>query len=129
MMVVEWVHDTVGCTLESAAEGVVITLVVIVAHLAFALDVYFDVFSFDVIVACWSTTLVFDVDEVWVGAAAVVSLGDVYLGLTVLFVTSLTAVVFDVDGVSWSAAVDVDVNVRLSWTVVAGTVLAIIESS
>jgi hypothetical protein len=128
MMVVEWVQDTVGCTLESAAEGVVITLIVVVAHLAFAFDVYFDVFSFDVLVACWSTTLVFDV-EVWVGAAAVVSLGDVYLGLSVLFVTSLTAVVFDVDGVSLSAAVDVDVNVRLSWTTVAGTVLAMIGSS
>lgn len=119
MVVVEGVHDTVGCTLESAAEGVVVTLVVVVAHLAFAFDVYFDVFSFDIIVACsWSAALVFDV-EVWVGAAAVLSLGDINLGLSVLFVTVLTTVVFDVDGVSESTAVDVDIDVCFSGTSIA----------
>lgn len=116
VVVVEWMQDAVGCTLESTAKGVVITIVVVVAHLVSGFDVYFDVFSFDVIVACWSTTLVFDVDEVWIGTAAVVSLSDIYLGLSVLLVTSLTAVVFDVDGVSRAATVDVDINVCLSWT-------------
>ena len=125
VVVMEWMQDTVGCTLESAAERVVITVVVVVAHLALGFDVYFDVFSLNPVVARWSTTFVFDVDEIGVGAAAIVSLGDVYLGLSVLLITGLTAVVLDVNGISGFAAVDIDIDICLSWTAVATVMLAL----
>ena len=125
VVVMEWMQNTVGCTLESAAERVVITVVVVVAHLALGFDVYFDVFSLNPVVARGSTTFVFDVDEVRVGAAAIVSLGDVYLGLAVVLITGLTAVVLDVNGVSGFAAIDIDVDIALSWTAVAAVVLVL----
>lgn len=125
MVVMEWMQDTVGCTLESAAERVVITVVVVVAHFALGFDVYFDVFSLNPVVACWSTTFVFDVDEIGVGAASIVSLGDVYLGLSVLLITGLTAIVLDVNGVSGFAAVDIDVDICLSRTTVAVIMLVL----
>jgi hypothetical protein len=123
----EWVQDAVGCALDTAAEGVVVPIVVVVAHIVLGFDVDFDVFSFDVFVACWSATLVFDVDEVGVGAAAVVSLGDIDLGLSVFLVAGLTTIVFNVDWVSGSSSVDINVNVYvgLSWTTVAARLLVL----
>jgi len=118
VMMVKWMQDAFCCTLDATAEGVVITLVVVVPHLAFSADVYVNVFSSEVFVACWSTTLVFDVDEVGIGAAAVLSFSDVNLCLSVLLITSLTALVLEVDRVSRSAKVDVNVNVGLSWTTI-----------
>jgi hypothetical protein len=100
MMVVmmEGVHDPVSHPLQTTAEGMVLSVVVVVTHVSLVRLVDFDV-DFFADLGSWSATLVFDVES-WVGAAAVVSLGDVKLVLK-LSVVSLATVNLNVNfGVS-----------------------------
>lgn len=109
----EGVHDPVGRALHAAAEAVVLTFVVVVAHLA---GCFFggDLFLLDGDVCLHgSTALVFDVVR-GVEAAAIVSLGDVELGLVGAGVVGLLLLPSDVDVVSGFAAVDVYVNVDVA---------------
>jgi hypothetical protein len=107
---VEWMGNTLGSTLEAAAEGVVFTLVVVVTHVVAAGLVDLDVFFFDSDFFGRSTAFVLDVVG-RIDAAAVVALGDVELGLEGL-VSYLSAIDFDVvfSIVSAAAAFDVDVD-------------------
>lgn len=110
------VHDSVGCALHAASEAVVLAFVVVVAHLAGCVGGGGDLFSLDGYVYCLlpgATTLVFDVVR-GVEAAAVVSLGDVELGLVRTGVVGLLLWPSDVDVVSGFAAVDVYVNVDVA---------------
>jgi len=82
---VERVEDSVSCTLDASSEAVVFTVVVVVTHLASWFLVDFDFcycvpFNNNVVSSNGSTTLVFDVVG-WMGAATVLSLGDVKLSL------------------------------------------------
>lgn len=119
---VEGMGDTLGGTLEAAAEGVVFTLVVVVTHVVAARLVDFDVVSFDTNFFGRAAALVLDVVG-RIGAAAVVALSDVELGLEGLvsglvsglvedLVSGLSAIDFDVvfSVVSAAAAFDVDVD-------------------
>ena len=76
IVVSERVEDAVSGALQATAERVVFALVVVVAHFAAAGVFDGDFFFVDLDVCGGSATLVLDVVG-WVGAAAVVSLGDV----------------------------------------------------
>ena len=108
VVMMEWMADAVGSTFNATAEGVIVAVVVVVAHVSFVLSVDFDV-GFDSYVCSRATTFVFDVVS-GVGAAAVVSLGDIELVLNDTVVV-LAAVVLDVDGISHASAVNFDVDV------------------
>jgi hypothetical protein len=107
---VEGMGDTLGGTLEAAAERVVFTLVVVVTHVVAARLVDFDVFFFDTHFFAGATALVLDVVG-RIGAAAVVALREVELGLEGL-VSDRSAIDFDgvFSIVSAAAAFDVDVD-------------------
>ena len=106
----ERVQDAVSGTLHTTAEAVILTFVVVVAHVSSNWLVDLDFFFLNGYVCLdGTTTFVFDV-EGWIDAAAVVSLGDVELRFEGL-VVSLAAVVVDFDVVSGVAAVELDVNV------------------
>jgi hypothetical protein len=115
---IEGVEDAVGGALEAAADGVVVTVVVVVTHVSFVWLVELDV-GFDSYFLGRATA--FELNVVGgVGAAAVVALGNVELVLEDA-VVGLTSVVLDVDGVSNAAAVDFDVNSSVfesGWTLV-----------
>ena len=118
MVVMEWVADTVCCTLETAAEGVVLAVVVVVTHVALVFSVDLDV-CFNSYVSGWATAFVLDV-VIWVGAAAIVSFGNVELILDDSVVV-LTAIVLNVNGVSDAATINFDVDfgvLVLGWTLV-----------
>ena len=108
MVMMEGVHDSIGSALEAAAERVVVTLVVVVAHVSFVVDL--DV-GFDSYVCCGTAAFVLDVVG-GIDAAAVVLLGNVELVLENP-VVGLAAVVLDVDGVSDAATVNFDVNLGI----------------
>jgi hypothetical protein len=136
---VERMDNTVGSTLEAAAEGVVFTLVVVVTHVFAARLVDLDVFFFDsdffgrptafvLDVVCRISTAAFALDVVCrisaaafvldvvgrIDAAAVVALGDVELGLEGL-VSYLSTIDFDVvlSIASAVAAFDIDVDLAV----------------
>ena len=110
VMMAERVRDTVGSTLEAAAEGVVFALVVVVAHVVAARLVNLNVFFFDSDFFTRSATFVFNVVG-RVDSATVVALGYVELSLKGL-VPCLSAIDVDVDFliVSATAALDIDVD-------------------
>lgn len=107
VVMVEWVPDAVGSTFDAAAEGVIVAVVVVVAHVSFVLSVDFDI-GFDSYVCNRAATFVLDVVR-GVGAAAVVSLSNIELVLNDTVVV-LAAVVLDVDGISDASAVNFDVD-------------------
>ena len=111
MVVAEGVCDTIGSTLEAAAEGVIFALVVVVTHIVAAGLVDLDVFFFDWDFLVRSATIVLDVVG-RVGAAAVVTLSYVELGLESL-VSRLSAIDVDVDSLVVSATTAFDVDVDL----------------
>ena len=98
MVAMEGVQDAVGSALDSAAETVVVTFVVVVAHIVsvrFVGGVEFFSVTFDVVVRSLAVILDF---VGWVGTPAVFALGDVELGFKGL-VSSVAAVDLDVDSV------------------------------
>ena len=122
MVVAEGVCDTLGSTLEAAAEGVIFALVVVVTHVVAAGLVDLNVFFFDSDFLGRSATVVLNVVR-RVGAAAVVTLSYVELGLESL-ISRLSAIDVDVDVliVSATTAFDVDVDLGvfvLTWLPVA----------
>ena len=110
MAAAEGVDDAVKATLDAAAEGMVPAFVVVIAHVVSAAgDVYCGLFVFgaDAFLIDWSTALVLDVVG-WVGAAAVVALGDVDL---IVFVGDVVC----------AATIGVDIySCVLDWALVAG---------
>ena len=103
-------HDAVGSSFDATAETVVLALVVVVAHISSDWLVDFDLVLVDSNVGFHrAATFVFDVVG-WIDSFAVLSFGDVELGLVGL-VVSLTAVVVNVDVVPGPLSIDFDVNV------------------
>ncbi len=80
--------NSIGSTLNTSSEAVVVTVVVVVTHLAswffLKLDFSYRVFLDDNVVSKWSTALVLDI-VVWLDFAAILSLGDVNLCLVGTF--------------------------------------------
>ena len=109
VMMMEGMEDTVGGTLDAAPEGVVLALVVVVAHVVAAGLVDGDFFPFDFDVLGRPATFVLDVVG-RVGAPAVVALGYVQLGFSSP-VSSLASIDFDVDIFVSSGAATINVDV------------------
>lgn len=119
IMVGEWMEHAIGSTLKTAAEGVVLAFVVVVAHVSFVLDVGLDFYVFG-----RATTFVLNVVG-RVGTATIVLLGDIELVLN-YSVVGLTAIVLDVNRVSGASTVDFDIN--LGVFVISGTLIPVLKS-
>ena len=108
MVVAEGVEDAVSSSFDAAAKAVVVSFVVVIAHIVFpvglvgSVDLFFG--DFDVVVR--SLVTVFDFVG-WVGTATVIALGDVELRFKGL-VLGVAAVDLDIDSVvfCWTAVAE-----------------------
>ena len=114
-MVVEWIHDSVSGTLNTSSEAVILTLIVVIAHIASGFFLYFDfsncVFLDHDIVTLWSTTFVFDV-VIWLSSATVLPLGDVDLSLWKSLISDNVGLTIVVVSALLSRCGNVDVDLR-----------------
>ena len=112
---IERMQDAVSSTLDSSTEAVIVTLVVVVTHVALwsgEFDVCVDFYFFS-----WSTTFVLNVVD-GIGAATVILLSDVDL-ISEVSIVVLTTIVFDVCVISCTSTIDFDVDFGVSvfsWT-------------
>jgi hypothetical protein len=109
MVVGERMHDPVGGSLDSTAEAVVLTLVVVVTHISSDWLVDLDLFLFNDDFGVGTASLVLDVVG-RIHAATVFALSHVELVLVGL-VVGLTAIVLNVNVLVAASTVDLDINV------------------